>query len=125
LLHSPHNTATHKAGFNMLCVDNKTIETDKEGYLKNLSDWSEHVAHAIAEQEGITLTDAHWEIIQLLKTFYNTYELSPSMRVLVKTVAKELGEFKGRSIYLSQLFPRNVIKQSCKIAGLPKPTNCV
>lgn len=109
----------------MLCVDNKNIETDKEGYLKNLNDWSESVAQVIAEQEGINLTDAHWEVIHLLKRFYNTYELSPTMRVLVKTVGKELGEFKGRSIYLSQLFPKNVIKQSCKIAGLPKPTNCV
>lgn len=109
----------------MLNVDNKTIETDKEGYLKNLSDWSDAIANAIAQQESITLTDAHWEIIHLLRRFYQTYELTPTMRVLVKTVGKELGEFKGRSIYLSGLFPHNVIKQSCKMAGLPKPTNCV
>ena len=109
----------------MLTVDNKNIETDKEGYLKNLNDWSVAAANAIAQQESITLTDDHWQVIHLLRRFYQTYELAPSMRVLVKTVGKELGEFKGRSIYLSQLFPKNAIKQSCKIAGLPKPTNCV
>jgi tRNA 2-thiouridine synthesizing protein E len=109
----------------MLNVNNKAIETDKEGYLKNIADWSDAVANAIAQQESITLTDAHWEIIHLLRRFYQTYELAPSMRVLVKTVAKEYGDVKGRSIYLSQLFPHNVAKQACKIAGLPKPTNCV
>lgn len=109
----------------MLSIDNHKIETDKEGYLKNLNDWSEAVARMIAEQEGITLTESHWEIIHLLRRFYQTYEMAPAMRVLVKTVGKELGEHKGRSIYLSQLFPHNVIKQACKIAGLPKPTNCV
>lgn len=109
----------------MLRVNDCEIAIDKEGYLKNLNDWSEPVAEAIALQEGITLTEQHWEVIHLLRRFYQTYEIAPAMRVLVKTVGLELGELKGRSIYLSQLFPKNVAKQACKIAGLPKPTHCV
>ncbi len=109
----------------MLLVAGKSIPTDKEGYLKNLDDWSEIVAEAIAQQDGIHLTEQHWEIINLLRDFYQQFEISPAMRVLVKTVGQQLGKDKGRSIYLMKLFPESPAKFATKIAGLPKPTNCL
>jgi len=109
----------------MLMVNGQTIPTDKEGYLKNLADWSDAVAAAIAQQEQITLTEQHWEIISLLRDFYQQYEVSPAMRVLVKTVGLQLGKEKGRSIYLMTLFPESPAKLASKIAGLPKPANCL
>jgi len=109
----------------MLLVDGQSIPTDKEGYLKNLDDWSEVTAEAIAQQEQITLTEQHWEIINLLRDFYQQFEISPAMRVLVKTVGQQLGKEKGRSIYLMKLFPDSPAKLASKIAGLPKPTNCI
>ena len=109
----------------MLMVDGQTIPTDKEGYLKNLDDWSDAVATAIALDEKIKLTEQHWEIISLLRDFYQQYEVSPAMRVLVKTVGLQLGKEKGRSIYLMTLFPESPAKLASKIAGLPKPANCL
>jgi tRNA 2-thiouridine synthesizing protein E len=47
------------------------------------------------------------------------------MRALVKRTEQLLGSEKGRSIYLLQLFPTSPAKYSCKIAGLPKPANCL
>ena len=38
---------------------------DKEGFLRDLSDWNPQVASEIAAAEGIELTAAHWEIIEL------------------------------------------------------------
>jgi tRNA 2-thiouridine synthesizing protein E len=109
----------------MLVVDGLSIPTDKEGYLKNLEDWSDVIADAIAQQNQITLTEQHWEIIWLLRDFYREFEISPAMRVLVKTVGQRLGKDKGRSIYLMRLFPESPAKFASKIAGLPKPTNCL
>ena len=109
----------------MLLVEGQTISTDKEGYLKNLDDWSEVVAEAIAQQEQISLTEPHWEIIWLMRDFYQQFEVSPAMRVLVKTVGQQLGKEKGRSIYLMRLFHDSPAKLASKIAGLPKPTNCL
>ena len=109
----------------MLLVADKTIATDKEGYLKNLNDWSEVVAEAIAQQEQISLTESHWEIIWLMRDFYQQFEISPAMRVLVKTVGQKLGKEKGRSIYLMSLFQESPAKLASKITGLPKPTNCL
>ncbi len=83
------------------------------------------VAKLIAEQENIILTDQHWEMIYVVKAFYQCYELSPAMRPLVKYTSTTLGNEKGNSIYLLQLFPGSPAKLLSKIAGLPRPTNCL
>jgi tRNA 2-thiouridine synthesizing protein E len=101
------------------------IDTDKDGYLKHLDDWSPKVAEALAASEGISLTAAHWEIIQLLRDFYQEFQLSPAMRALVKRTAQIYGEEKGRSIYLMSLFPPSPARIASKIAGLPRPANCL
>jgi tRNA 2-thiouridine synthesizing protein E len=96
-----------------------------EGFLIRLDDWSSEIAQSIAVQENISLTQAHWEIIYLVRDFYHKFDLSPAMRPLVKYVANNLGAEKGKSIYLMQLFPPSPAKLVAKIAGLPKPANCL
>lgn len=108
-----------------LTVDNKIIATDNEGYLQHLQDWNAQVAIAIATKEGLQLEAAHWEIIYFLRQFYLEYQLTPAIRVLVKELAKKMGDEKGNSIYLHQLFPGGPAKQASKIAGLPKPVRCI
>ncbi|CUB02547.1 TusE/DsrC/DsvC family sulfur relay protein [Marinomonas fungiae] len=102
-----------------------TIEFDEEGYLLDLSLWSEALAEDIARKEGLILTAAHWEVLRVLRDFYEQFEVSPAMRPLVKAVTKELGPDKGKSIYLMKLFPGSPPKLAAKIAGLPKPANCL
>ena len=98
---------------------------DAEGFLCDLQDWNPEVADYLAQQEGIELTAAHWEIIQLIRQFYQEFDLSPAMRPLVKYVGLHLGSEKGKSIYLMQLFPPSPAKIAAKLAGLPKPANCL
>ena len=108
-----------------LVMDDKTYETDEEGYLVNLSDWSEDVANHIAKEENIEMTDNHWEVINFLREYYNEYQIAPAVRVLTKAIGKKLGADKGNSKYLYELYPYGPAKQACKYAGLPKPTGCV
>jgi len=108
-----------------LTVDGKIIETDKDGFLKNLEDWNDDVAAVLAAQEGIELTAEHWDAINVLKEFHLTFEVSPAMRPLVKFMGKKLGAEKGKSIYLMTLFPPSPAKIGSKIAGLPRPDNCI
>lgn len=103
----------------------KDIAIDQEGFLKNLEDWNEDIARELALQENIVLTEPHWEIIELLKQFYQQYDLSPSMRPLVKYIAIHLGSEKAKSIYLMKLFPGSPAKVAARVAGLPKPDNCL
>jgi len=108
-----------------LRIDQRQIALDPEGYLTRLDDWSAATAEALAATEGLTLTPAHWEVIGVLRAFYQQYQISPAMRILVKQLKLELGAEKGSSIYLMQLFPGSPAKLASKIAGLPKPTNCL
>lgn len=98
---------------------------DKEGFLRKLDDWSPEVAEQIAAAEGIALTEAHWEVIELLRAYYREFDASPAMRPLVKYCGLKLGPDKGKSIYLLGLFPGSPAKIGSKIAGLPKPENCL
>ncbi len=109
----------------MLEFNNKQIETDKQGYLLDSNDWCEDLAPIIAEQENITLSEQHWEVVHFVRDFYIEYNTSPAIRMLVKAMAQKLGEEKGNSMYLYKLFPKGPAKQATKIAGLPKPARCI
>ena len=98
---------------------------DKEGYLRELTDWNEGVAVLLAQQENINLGTAHWEVIKLLRSFYRRHQVSPATRALINLVKRELGPDKGKSVYLMKLFRGSPAKTANKIAGLPKPTGCV
>ncbi|MGM0534985.1 MAG: TusE/DsrC/DsvC family sulfur relay protein [Pseudomonadota bacterium] len=111
--------------YRYLPVDQQHYALDPEGYLVNMDDWSPEIAEALAEEEGITLTAEHWEILQVLRDFYSRYEMAPAMRPLVKAVARALGPEKGRSIHLMRLFPGSPAKVAARLAGLPKPTHCL
>lgn len=101
------------------------LKLDEEGFLINLDDWNRSVALALALNEGIELSEQHWEIIDLVRAYYAEFDMSPTMRPLVKYAGLKLGSEKGRSIYLLKLFPGSPAKIASKIAGLPKPDNCL
>ena len=102
-----------------------TSAFDKEGFLRQLSQWNPAVAEQISNTEGINLEKSHWEVISLLRDYYQEFDSSPAMRPLIKYCAQKLGNEKGKSIYLLSLFPGSPAKIGSKIAGLPKPDNCL
>jgi len=101
------------------------IPTDNDGFLVNLDDWSPDVANDIAMQEGIALSEAHWEVLNALRDFYHEFDLSPAMRPLTRYLKANLGPDKATSIYLLTLFPGSPAKIAAKIAGLPRPESCL
>lgn len=108
-----------------LQIDGRTIPLDKDGYLEHLDDWSEPVALGLADQEGLELSPEHWEILLLLREFYAQFQLSPATRPLIKYTAQKLGPEKGNSLHLNRLFKGTPAKLAAKLAGLPKPSNCI
>ncbi|ALU61198.1 MULTISPECIES: TusE/DsrC/DsvC family sulfur relay protein [Pseudomonas] len=108
-----------------LNINGRSIELDKDGFLQDLSDWSLDVAHALSAEEGIELSAEHLEILELLRGFYAEFQLSPATRPLIKYTALKLGAEKGNSMHLNRLFNGTPAKLAAKLAGLPKPTNCI
>lgn len=106
-------------------VDGKSFEIDDDGYLVDWQQWNENIATHMAKEEGLDLTEEHWEIIRFLRDYFQKYQIAPMIKILTKEIGKTMGPEKGNTKYLYQLYPAGPAKQACKYAGLPKPTGCV
>jgi TusE/DsrC/DsvC family sulfur relay protein len=99
-------------------IAGQTVEVDAEGYLTHPEQWSRAVGEALAQELGLTLTDAHWKIIEFIQRDFRERGTVPGMRRLNK-----VGGFATKDLYA--LFPDGPIKKAALIAGLPKPASCV
>ncbi|HHS89265.1 MAG TPA: TusE/DsrC/DsvC family sulfur relay protein [Rhodobacteraceae bacterium] len=101
--------------------EGKTIETNDNGYLSNLEDWSEDLARAMAVAEGIgELTERHWDVINYLRQeYFENRQNQPNTRTIIKAMSEAWGEkIKQKDLY--DLFPLDPSKQGGKVAGLPE-----
>jgi tRNA 2-thiouridine synthesizing protein E len=101
------------------------IPRDTLGYLKNFDDWNESVAHELAEESNITLTEEHWLLLHYIQSFYREYHMMPALRLWVKMIKNHLPEENANSTYLTTLFTEKPAMIAAKIAGLPKPVRCM
>lgn len=106
-------------------INDKTIETNEQGFLKHLDDWNEEFASKLAEQEGINLFVDHWELIFYFREYYEENLVNPTMRQLVLTLGKKkdkhFHDLKEYEKHIYTLFPTDPIHELCKLAGLPMP----
>lgn len=100
-------------------IDGVEHETDAEGYLLE-PHYGDEAPAAIAQAEGIVLTEAHWEVIRFLREQYREDGQTPNFRNMLKAFAGQVRPGTD-SKYLYDLFPAGPAKQAVKIAGLPKP----
>lgn len=95
----------------------KTVEVTDEGYLVNKADWNKEVAAEMAKEDGIELTDKHYEVLEYLRE----QEAAGASLTIRKVGKSGITDIKG----LYQLFPGGPLKFSSKFAGIPKPASCV
>ena len=102
-----------------LRVVDRWIETDSEGYLLDLGDWSEAFAMAQAQAEGLKLTSEHWQVIAFLREHFQQRGVQAQVRVMLKHFAPIWGPERGNNHHLHDLFPvGGPQKQGNRIAGL-------
>ena len=100
-------------------VQGRAVATDSEGYLSDRADWSEAFARALAREEGLTLTDEHWQVIRYLREYFQEHGVQAQVRVLIKHFAQVWGPAHGNNHYLHDLFPiGGPQKQGNRLAGL-------
>jgi len=103
-------------------VDGNTIECTDNGYLVEASDWSEAVGAEIAKEEGIDMSERHWDVVNYLRDEHiNNGGAEPNERTILKAMSKLWGE-KVSSKVMYEMFPTMPSKQGRKIAGLPQST---
>jgi TusE/DsrC/DsvC family sulfur relay protein len=93
------------------------VDVNEDGYLTDAAQWSREIAVEIAREEGINLTDKHFQVIEYLRDQY-----SKGVALTIRSVGKSgITDIKG----LYELFPGGPLKKSSRIAGIPKPSSCV
>lgn len=93
------------------------VDVTDEGYLTDPSQWNQEIAKEIAREEGIEMTEKHFQVVEYLREQY-----SKGSNLTIRMVGKSgITDIKG----LYKLFPGGPLKKSSRIAGIPKPTSCV
>jgi len=85
-------------------------------------DWSRAAAQAVAADEGIELTDEHWELVRALQEFFHRHE--DAGRINVRELHDALDEHfhsRGGRRHLYELMPGGPVAQGCRLAGLEPP----
>ena len=98
-------------------VAGKSIDVNEEGYMTDPSEWSKDIAIEFAKEQGITLTDKHYDVLDYLR---KNWEMGVALS-LRKVGNSGIIDIKG----LYELFPGGPLKKSALIAGIPKPASCV
>ena len=106
---------------NSLNVNEKTIELDNEGFLLYPEDWNIDVAEMLAAIEKLELNDARWEVVNIVRNYFEERQAVPEARVVLKTLRERHGKDLATRKYLYSLFPYGYGQQACKIAGMRKP----
>jgi tRNA 2-thiouridine synthesizing protein E len=103
----------------ILMVGDRPVETDSEGYLRNLDDWSEAFVLALAAQEELVLTDEHWQLVRYLREYYAEHGVQAQVRAMINHFTQVWGPARGSNHHLHDLFPRGgPQKQGNRLAGL-------
>jgi tRNA 2-thiouridine synthesizing protein E len=98
----------------------RELELNKKGHMAQFDAWDREIAEALAEEDGLALTDCHWAVIEFLRDFYTTHEIAPPPRVVIKNIGQEISaHVPCTRKHLEALFPQGGCKQACRIAGLP------
>ncbi len=100
-------------------IDGREVESDDEGFLLE-ADFSDEAVRVLAQAEGITLTDEHWDVVAYLRERYREDGQTPNFRNMVKDFdASHPGRDWKQHLY--ELFPMQPARQAVRVAGLPKP----
>ena len=102
-------------------VKGAAVELNNQGFLSDFHNWNKDIAMAIAEEEGLELTDCHWEVIQFMRDYFEQNETPPSPKLIVAACGEKItGMIRCRNKDLHALFPTGGCKIACRLAGLPR-----
>jgi len=93
------------------------INVNDEGYMTEVSQWSKEIGAEIAKEEGIDLTEKHFELIDFIRN-----KVTAGEGLTIRGIGKS-GVVNAKEFY--QLFPGAPLKKATKISGVPKPTSCI
>lgn len=114
-----------------LKVGKEEYQLDFDGHLEDPNEWTREAAESFATEDGITLTDEHWRIINFLRDYYKENEVPPSLEKFFLKEFKNIPGIPEAESASSKKFHKSfcglfpMYESAAKYAGLPKPFSCV
>jgi TusE/DsrC/DsvC family sulfur relay protein len=91
---------------------------DGDGYLESMDDWTPEIGRAMAEADGIEMSDEKWAQVLKAREYYEEFQAVPPIRKFAKFLDMDQKE-------VFELWMTGPMKPITKYGGLPKPTGCV
>ncbi len=93
------------------------VDVTEEGYMTDSSQWTKEVAEGIASEQGVELTEKHFEVLDFIRG-----KVADGSTLTIRGINKS-GVVDAKSFY--KMFPGAPLKKSTMIAGVPKPESCI
>ena len=101
------------------------LELDQDGHLVDYTIWNQEVAKDLAKSLELELTDWHFEILMAVRKFYQQFGHSPATRPLIKFLIKTVSADINNAILQEKFNTGLVARHLSRLAGVPKPANCL
>lgn len=102
-----------------------TLELDQDGHLLDYTVWNEQVAQELAQSLELELTAWHFEVLHAVRQFYQQFGHSPATRPLIKFLIKTVSPEINNAILQEKFNTGLVARHLSRLAGIPKPANCL
>lgn len=101
------------------------LALDQDGHLINHTIWTPEIAQDLANSMELQLTEWHFEILFALRSFYQEYGYAPATRPLIKYLSKTVNDEISNQLLMQKFNTGLVARHLTRLAGLPKPPNCL
>lgn len=102
-----------------------SLNLDKDGHLQDHLDWTPEIAAQLAAIDGLQLEAQHLQVLLAVRDFYQRFGYAPATRPLIKFLMKELGDHINNAQLMQDFKTGLVARTLARLAGLPKPANCL
>ena len=102
-----------------------TLELDQDGHLLDYTVWNEQVAQEFAQSLELELTAWHFEVLHAVRQFYQQFGHSPATRPLIKFLMKTVSPEINNAVLQEKFNTGLVARHLSRLAGIPKPANCL
>jgi len=102
------------------------VALDQDGHLCDHTIWTPIIAQQLANTLDIVLDTERLAVLQQVRAFFVKFNHAPATRPLIKWLQKTLPDDDISNQKLQQLFNTGLVARHVnRLAGLPKPPNCL
>ena len=102
-----------------------SLALDQDGHLVDYTLWNEDVAQQLANSLDLQLEAWHLEVLHAVREFYQQFGHSPATRPLIKFLMKTVSPEINNAILQESFNTGLVARHLSRLAGVPKPANCL